>query len=161
MNSVTRSEGFSLVEVMVAMVLTGIALMGAMASVDVSVKQVRMGGLSNKAVDMAQARVEVKRSVRWHALLEDDLDHDGMSETFMRDDGQGLDVNAGDGIYTAMYEQDGVTVVWTVQSDYPGPLASAAMVTITASASYSGEQGQRKEVQVASMRANPAYVGQP
>ena len=161
MSRATGSEGFSLVEVMVAMVITGIALMGAMAAVEVSTKHVRFGGLSNRALEMAQARIEVKRSVRWQALLEDDLDYDGISETFMRDDGQGLDVNAGDGIYTAMYEQDGVTVTWMVQSDPPGPLASTAMVTVTATASYSGEQGQSKEVQVATIRANPAYVGQP
>lgn len=161
MNRAARSEGFSLVEVMVAMVITGIALMGAMAAVEVSAKHVRLGGFSNKAVEMAQARVEVKRSVRWQALLEDDLDHDGIPETFMRDDGQGLDVTAGDGIYTAMYEQDGVTVIWMVQSAHPGPLDSAAMVTITASASYPNEQGQKKEVQVATIRANPSYVGAP
>lgn len=161
MSRATGSEGFSLVEVMVAMVITGIALMGAMAAVEVSAKHVWFGGFSNKAVEMAQARIEVKRSVRWQMLLEDDLDHDGISETSMRDDGQGLDVSAGDGIYTAMYEQGGVTVTWMVQPDPPGPLESAAMVTITARASYSGEQGQKKEVQVATIRANPAYVGQP
>ncbi len=157
----TGSEGFSLIEVMVAMMITGIALMGAMAAVELSTKHVRLGGLSNKAVDMTQARVEVKRSVRWQALLEDDLDHDGISETLMRDDGQGPDVSASDGIYTAMYEQDGVTVMWMVQSDRPGPLNSASLVTITAIASYSNERGQKKEVQVATIRANPTYVGQP
>lgn len=161
MSRATKSEGFSLIEVMVAMVITGIALMGAMAAVELSIKHVRLGGLSNKAVDMAQARVEVKRSVRWQALLEDDLDHDGVSETFMRDDGQGLDIQAGDGTYTAMYEQAGVTVMWMVQSNHPGPLDLAPMVTITATASYSNEQGQKKDVQVATIRANPAYVGQP
>lgn len=161
MSSAAGSEGFSLIEVMVAMVITGIALMGAMAAVELSTKQIRLGGLSNKAVEMAQARVEVKRSVRWQALLEDDLDHDGISETFMRDDGQDLDVTAGDGIYTAMYEQDGVTVRWMVQSDHQGPLDSAAVVTITASASYFNEQGQKKEVQMATIRANPVYVGHP
>lgn len=160
MSRATGNEGFSLVEVMVAMVITGIGLMGAMAAVEVSSKHVRFGGFSNRAVEMAQARLEVKRSVRWQALLEDDLDHDGISETVMRDDGQGLDVSAGDGIYTATHEQDGVTVTWMVQSDHPGTLATAAMVTITASASYFGEQGQKKEVQVATIRANPAYVGQ-
>ncbi len=161
MSSATGSDGFSLIEVMVAMVITGIALMGAMAAVELSARHVRLGGLSNKAVDMAQARIEVKRSVRWQALLEDDLDHDGISETLMRDDGQGPDVSASDGIYTAMHEQDGVTVRWMVEFDRLGPLNSAAMVTIIATATYSNERGQKKEIQVATIRANPAYVGQP
>ena len=160
MSRFPKNEGFSLIEVMVAMMISGIALMGTLGAVEISSRHGQEGGLSSKALELAQARLEVKRSVRWRSLLEDDLDRDGFSETLMADDGQGYDVVAGDGIYTAMYERDGVTVVWMVEADRPGLLSASGMVTIRAVASYPGLRGQRKEVRVATIRANPAFVGQ-
>ena len=94
------------------------------------------------------------------AALEDDLDHDGIPETFMLDDGQGADVMAGDGIYTALSERDGITVVWTIEGEQLSPLNASGMVNIQAVASYVNQRGQRREVHVATMRANPNYVGQ-
>lgn len=160
MSGSLQQNGFSLVEVMVAMMISGIALMGALSAVEVSSKHLQQGGLSNKALELAQARLEVKRSVRWQSLLEDDLDRNGVPETFMADDGRGYDVAAGDGIYTAMDQRDGVTVVWTIEAERSRPLHTAAMVMIRAIASYPGLNGHMREVQVATIRANPGYVGQ-
>ncbi|MDC8448157.1 MAG: prepilin-type N-terminal cleavage/methylation domain-containing protein [Nitrospira sp.] len=155
-----KNDGFSLVEVMVAMVIVGVALMGTLGALEVSSRHIQQGGLNSKAMELAQARLEAKRSVRWPSLLEDDLDRDGTPETLMVDDGQGPDRAAGDGIYTAMYERDGVTVVWTIEAERPGPLYSTAMVMIRAVASYSGLNGHKREVKVATIRANPNFVGQ-
>lgn len=155
-----KNDGFSLIEVMVAMVISGVALMGALGAVEVSSRHVQQGGLNSKAIELAQARLEAKRSIRWQSLLEDDLDRDGIPETFMADDGQGSDIIASDGIYTATHERDGVTVVWTIEAERPGPPLSAAMVMIRAVASYSGINGHKREVQMATIRANPNFVGQ-
>jgi prepilin-type N-terminal cleavage/methylation domain-containing protein len=155
-----KNDGFSLVEVMVAMVISGVALLGTLGAVEVSSRHVQQGGLNSKAIELAQARLEAKRSIRWQSLLEDDLDRNGAPETLLADDGQGSDITAGDGIYTAMYERDGVTVVWTIEADRPGPLRSAAMVMIRAVASYPGLNGHKREVQVATIRANPNFVGE-
>lgn len=160
MSGSLQQNGFSLVEVMVAMMISGVALMGTLSAVEVSSKHLQQGGLSNRALELAQARLEVKRSVRWQSLLEDDVDRNGIPETFMTDDGQGYDVTAGDGIYTAMHECDGVTVVWTIEGERPGPLNASGMVTIQAVASYPGLRGKQKEIHVATIRANPGYVGQ-
>lgn len=155
-----KNDGFSLVEVMVAMMISGVALMGALSAVEVSSRHVQQGDLSSKAIEFAQARLEAKRSVRWQSLLEDDLDHDGTPDTRMTDNGEGPDIIAGDGIYTAMCERNGVTVVWMIETEGPGPLRSAAMVRIRAIASYSGLNGRKREVQVVTIRANPNFVGQ-
>jgi prepilin-type N-terminal cleavage/methylation domain-containing protein len=155
-----KNDGFSLVEVMVAMMISGIALMGTLGAVEISSRHVQQGGLNSKALELAQARLEAKRSVRWQSLLEDDLDRNGVPETHMVDDGQGSDITAGDGVYTAMYERDGVTVMWTVEAERPGPLRSAALVMIRAVASYPGPSGHKRVVQVATIRANPNFVGQ-
>lgn len=155
-----KNDGFSLIEVMVAMVISGVALMGALGAVEVSSRHVQQGGLNSKAIELAQARLEAKRSIRWQSLLEDDLDRDGIPETFMTDDGQGSDIIASDGIYTARHERDGVTVVWTIEAERPGPPLSAAMVMIRAVASYSGLNGRKREVQMATIRANPNFVGE-
>ena len=154
-----KNDGFSLIEVMVAMVIAGVALMGTLGAVEVSSRHVQQGGLNSKAIELAQARLETKRSVHWQSILEDDLDRNGVPETFMADDGQGADMTAGDGIYTAMYERDGVTVVWTIEAERPGSLRSASMVIIRAVASYPGLNGHKREVQVATIRANPNFVG--
>lgn len=142
-----------------AMVISGIALMGVMGAVEMSSRHVQQGSLSSRALELAQARLEAKRSVRWQSLLEDDLNHDGIPEVIMKDDGQGHDTMADDGVYTAMQERDGVTVIWTVEADRPGPLSAVGIVAIRAVASYVGPGGQ-KQVRVATLRANPAFVGQ-
>jgi prepilin-type N-terminal cleavage/methylation domain-containing protein len=159
MNTYRKSDGFSLIEVMVAMMISGIALMGTLGAVEITSRYAQQGGLSNKALELAQARLEVKRSIRWQFLLEDDLDHDGTPDSFMVDDGQGADVLAGDGIYTAMCERDGITIVWTIEGEPQRPLHTSGLVTIRAVASYSSRGGQPREVHVATIRANPSYVG--
>jgi prepilin-type N-terminal cleavage/methylation domain-containing protein len=151
-------KGLSLIEVMVAMMISGIALLGTMGAVEISSRYVQQAGRVSRALELMHSRLEVKHSVRWKVLLEDDLDDDGVAETMMRDDGREGDAAADDGIYTAAFERDGVTVLWTVETDRPGPLNSVGMVTIRAVATYRGLEGQ-KEIQMATLRANPAFVG--
>ena len=153
-----RQEGMTLIEVIVAMMISGIALLGAIEALQVSSGSIRDSGLATKAVELAQSRLESKRSVRWEFLLEDDVDGDGIPETIMKDDGQGADAAADDGIYTAMLEREGVTVVWTVEADSRRPLHSVGIVAIRAVSSYVGQAG-RRDVQVATLRANPVFVG--
>lgn len=151
-------NGLSLIEVMIAMVISGIVLMGTMGAVEFATRYIQQAGLGSRALELAQSRLEAKRSVRWRLLLEEDLDDDGLPESRMRDDGQGHDVVSGDNTYTAVRERDGVTVVWTVTTDRPGPLSSAGMVTIQAVATFEVSDGQ-KQVRVTALRANPAFVG--
>ena len=158
MRKQAQDKGFSLIEVMIAMVISGIAFIGAIGAVQISSEHTRQGALTSRALELAQARLEVKQSVRWPYLLEDDLDEDGIPETMMKDDGQNPDVMADDGIYTAMLERNGITVVWSVETDRPGPLGSVGMVAIRAVSSYVG-QGSPKDIMVATLRANPAFVG--
>ena len=77
----------------------------------------------------------------------------------MRDDGQLPDAQAGDGLYTAAVERDGIVLRWTVQPDRSGPLPAWGAVIITASARYPAGQGQWREVTVGTLRANPVYLG--
>ncbi|MBX3324325.1 MAG: prepilin-type N-terminal cleavage/methylation domain-containing protein [Nitrospira sp.] len=156
-----NNTGISLVEVMVAMMISGIALMGTLGAVEVSARYAQQGAVNSRALEFVQGRVEAKCSVRWQLLLEDDLDRDGVAEIHMTDDGTGIDVTPGDGIYSAMYEQNGITVVWTIETDHPGPLSATSMVRIRAMATYLGRNKEKREVQMATMRANPNYVGQP
>lgn len=151
-------QGFSLLEVMMAMLISSVALMGAMGALEVAARHARQSDLAARALGLAQDRLEAKRSMTWQALLSDDLDHDGIPDTLMNDDGQGPDRIAGDGIFTALHEQDGVTLVWTVEADRPGPINAAGLVTVRARASFAGAQGL-KEIHLATLRANPMYRG--
>jgi prepilin-type N-terminal cleavage/methylation domain-containing protein len=151
-------RGFSLVEVMVAMSISTIVVMGGMAALQVSARLAQQGVIKTRAMALAQGRLEAKRSVRWEALLQDDLDHDGRTDVMMADDGQGADVSAGDGIYSAQWERDGVTLKWTVAMDRLGPLSTAGLVTIRAAASYRA-LGSVRVVEVGTVRANPTFTG--
>jgi prepilin-type N-terminal cleavage/methylation domain-containing protein len=160
MKQYRQEGGFSLVETMIAAAIAGIAFAGTMGAVETASRFVRQASLAGKAQGTAQSRLEAKRSVRWRLLLEDDLDRDGVPETVMKDDGQGRDAVAGDGIYTAAAERDGITEVWTVEVDRPGPIASVGAAIIRSVVTYDGSNGPQ-EVRVETIRANPAFVGQP
>ena len=92
------------------------------------------------------------------------MDADGTAEIQMRDDGVPPDEQAGDGVYTAALEQDGIRLIWTVQPDRtdflrPGSLARVGSVVIAARAGYATRRGQWREIQVSTLRANSSYVG--
>ncbi len=151
-------HGFSLVEVMTAMVISGIVLLGAHGALELSSRYVFQGHMSTRALALAQARIEAKRSVRWQDLLNDDLDHDGIPEVTMKDDGAGHDKLAGDGVYTAEYEHDRITIIWTLAPEPSGPWLEARAVAMHVTALYPGF-GETKQIRLAAIRANPTFVG--
>lgn len=151
-------RGFSLVEVVVAMSISMVVVLGGMAALQVSARLAHEGVMKTRAVSLAQGRLEAKRSVRWEAMLQDDLDHDGRPDVVMADDGQGADMSAEDGVYTGQWAHDGITLNWTVAMDRRGPLAAAGFVTIRAAASYPGLGGPRI-VELGTVRANPTFAG--
>ena len=150
--------GASFAEVFVAMALTMIGLAGAMGAFQAAERSFRTGMLATRALALAESRIEAKRSVRWDRLLLDDLDHDGIPDLVMRDDGVNGDVSAGDGVYSGSWEQDGVHLIWTVTPNRSGPLSASGHVLIEARAVYAAGEG-RREVRVGTLRANPVFVG--
>ncbi len=154
----TRERGATLSEVMIAMVLTSLGVTGAMGAFAAADKSLARDALAARALAMAESRVEAKRAVPWNQLLSDDLDHDGLPDVTMRDDGAGGDRTASDGIYSAMLEQHGLKVVWTVQPRGSGPLGSAGSVIIEARGFYHSAAGDR-EIRLATLRANSACAG--
>jgi prepilin-type N-terminal cleavage/methylation domain-containing protein len=152
-------EGFSLIEVMFAMIILAFAILGVMGMFQWSDQGLQQGGGATRALAMVQSRLEAKRSAPWGNLLTDDMNGDGVPERQMRDDGEGADAEAGDGIYTADSQEDGLHLIWTVQPDRPGPLPAAGSAVIQSRAIYPAGRGQWREVRVGTVRANPLYVG--
>ncbi|MGH7208175.1 MAG: type IV pilus modification PilV family protein [Nitrospiraceae bacterium] len=152
-------SGFSLIEVMLAMVILAFAILGVMGMFQWADHGLRQGDRATRALAMAESRLEAKRTTPWKALLTDDLDADGTPEISMRDDGKHPDAVAGDGIYSAGLEMDGIRLVWTVQPDRAGLLRSSGSAVIQARARYPVSRGQWREIHVGTVRANPAYVG--
>jgi hypothetical protein len=150
--------GASFAEVLVAMTLTMIGLVGAMGAFQAAERSLRIGTLATRALAMAESRIEAKRSVRWDRLLLDDLNHDGVPDLVMRDDGIGGDVLAGDGVYSGRWDQDGVQLVWTVTLSRPDSLSASGHVLLEARSVYAAGEGQR-EVRIGTLRANPVFVG--
>jgi hypothetical protein len=153
-------EGASFAEVLVAMALTMIGLVGAMGAFQAAERSLRAGILATRALAMAESRIEVKRSVRWDRLLLDDLNRDGVPDFVMRDDGAGGDVLAGDGVYSGSWDQDGIHLIWTVTPSRSGSMSASGHVLIEARAVYAADDGQH-EVRVGTLRANPVFVGNP
>jgi len=150
--------GASFAEVLVAMALTLIGLAGAMAAFEAAERSLRSGILATRALAMAESRIEAKRAARWDRLLLDDLNHDGVTDLVMHDDGAAGDVLAGDGVYSGSWDQDGVQLIWTVTPSRSGSLSASGHVLIEAHAVYAAGEGPR-EVRVGSLRANPRFVG--
>ncbi|HET9607741.1 MAG TPA: choice-of-anchor X domain-containing protein, partial [Nitrospira sp.] len=100
-------KGATFSEVMVAMALVSVGVMGAMGALEAADRSLARDALAVRALSMAESRVEAKRAAPWGQLLAEDLDHDGVPDLTMHDDGTGGDRMAGDGIYSAMLEQHG------------------------------------------------------
>jgi hypothetical protein len=107
---------------------------------------------------MAESRLEAKRAASWELLLVDDLDHDGLPDVTMHDDGTGGDRTAGDGIYSAIWEQHGVTLTWTIRCNHAGGLGKSGSIVIEVRSVYHTSTGERA-LRLATVRANPAFAG--
>jgi len=151
-------RGSSFAEVLVAMALTLIGLAGALSAFQAAERSFRTGTLATRALAMAESRIEAKRSVRWDRLLADDLNHDGVPDIVMRDEGGDGDAVAGDGVYSGRWDKDGVQLIWTVTPSRSGSLSVSGYVLIEARAVYAAGDGQR-EVRVGTLRANPVFLG--
>ena len=156
---IVQSEwGASFAEVLVAMALTMTGLAGAMGAFEAAERIVRNGMLATRALAMAESRIEAKRSARWDRLLLDDVNHDGVPDLVMRDDGVGGDAVAGDGTYSGSWGQDGIKLMWTVTPSRSGSLLASGHVVVEARATYASRAGPR-EIRVGTVLANPLFVG--
>lgn len=155
----SRQAGFSLVEVMVAMIILAVGILGVMGSFQWADQGLLHGVNGMRALAMAESRLEAKRVMRWGGLLTDDVDGDGFAEITMRDDGTRGDERAGDGTYTASLDQENIHMAWTVQPDRPGILHDVGSVVIKARARYQVGPGQWREIEIGTLRANPNYIG--
>lgn len=157
-STIDSAIGATFSEVLVAMALTLVGLMGAMGAFQAVGLSIGQGALATRALAVAESRIEAKRSVRWEQLLMDDLDHDGVPEMAMHDDGARGDHIAGDGIYSAEREQDGLLLIWTVAPNRPSSLWDSGFAVLEARASYA-LNGITHEVRLATVRANPMFAG--
>ncbi|HKT34126.1 MAG TPA: choice-of-anchor X domain-containing protein [Nitrospira sp.] len=151
-------RGATFSEVMVAILLTSIGVMAAMGAFEAADKRLGRDTLAARALAAAESRLEAKRAAPWKQLLTDDFNHDGLADLTMHDDGSRGDRLAGDGIYSAMLERGGVTVIWTVAFPHAQNLSDSGMVVIEARGLYRSS-GEEREVRLATLRANPAFAG--
>ena len=149
-------KGATFSEVMVAMALVSVSVMGAMGAFEAADKNLAQDVFAARALSMAESRVEAKRAAPWGQLLAEDLDHDGVPDLTMHDDGTDGDRMAGDGIYSAMLEQHGVTVVWTVAARHSEACSIQARFSSKRAASIGQAVANAKYVSPHSVRIPPS-----
>lgn len=154
-----RAEGFSLAEVLVAMVLLTLGLLGTLSGFRWAQEGLSDGEQALRALALAESRLEAKWASPWQRLLQDDADADGVDEVRMRDDGGGDDEHAGDGRYTGSRTEGGIHLKWTVQPDRPGPFWQVGSVLIHVQARYQTAGGHWRHIHLEALRANPNYIG--
>ncbi len=155
-----RSErGMTLVEVMVGMVVAAIGLVGAIGMFEWAERGLRAGATGTRALALVESRLESKRIVPWEHLLVDSGAQDERAQSWMHDDGEAPDAAAGDGIYSAGTEVDGIKLMWTVRPNRPGRLADSGYVQIEAAATYSAWAGKNRTITLKTGRGNPRFAG--
>lgn len=155
----SAEQGISLVEVMVAMMILAMAMMGSLSLFEWAEGGMRQGETAMRALALAESKLEGKRAVPWEHLLAEDLDADGRYETLMRDDGLDGDTTAGDGVYTVRAHHGPVELMWTVQPAQPRNLSVSAYAAIHVTARYRIIRDRWREIELGTVRANPRYVG--
>lgn len=152
-------KGITLVEVMVAMMILAVAMMGSLGLFEWAEGGMRQGEIAMQALALAESKLEGKRAVRWERLLAEDLDADGQYETAMRDDGLDGDATAGDGVYSVRAHHGPVELTWTVQPAQLRNLSASAYAVIHVTARYRNLRDRWREIELRTVRANPRYVG--
>lgn len=160
MKTAPAEQGFTLVEVMAAMVILAIAIVGVMGMFEVGDRAIQYGARATRAQLLVESRLEAKRTVPWAALLSDDLDGDGRAETLMGDEGMDPDEAAGDGVFSAAAEEGPIRLVWTVQPVDGRPLSQTGAVAILVRATYPIGPDRTREIRLGTLRANPRYLGE-
>jgi prepilin-type N-terminal cleavage/methylation domain-containing protein len=153
------AAGFTLIEVMIALVVLSIGLLGGVGALQWTEHSLQRSLRSSRALSLAEARLEAKQAGLWEHLLIDDMDHDGAPDITMQDNGLRADLLEGDGLYTAEADLDGIYLIWTVELNRSGPLASAGLAWIEVRARYESNLGEWKEIRLRTLRANPRYIG--
>lgn len=141
------------------MAIMSIGLMAAMGAFHAAEKAIVKDTMASRALAAAESRIEAKRATEWGRLLEDDLNHDGLPDIVMHDDGQDGDAASDDGTYSSIEERDGIRLTWMVTPSRIGDLRGSGFIVIEAHASYETDAGHH-EVGLATMRANPFFTGQ-
>lgn len=160
MTPATTERGFTLIEVMAAMVILAIAIVGVMGMFEVGDRSIRYGARATRAQLLAESRLEAKRAAPWEALLSDDLDGDGRPEVVMRDDGTDPDEAAGDGIFSAAAQEGPIRLVWTVQPVDGRSLRQAGAAVVRVRAVYPTGPDRTREIRLGTLKANPRYLGE-
>lgn len=159
MKTAPDEQGFTLIEVMAAMVILAIAIVGVMEMFEVGDRAIRYGARATRAQLLAESRLEAKRAAPWDALLSDDLDGDGRPEVSMRDEGADPDEVAGDGVFSAAAQEGPIRLVWTVQPIDGRSLPQTGAVAIRVRATYPTAPDRTREIRLGTLRANPRYLG--
>ncbi len=69
MNDLIRSHGFTMIEVLIALVILSVAILGLAGLMVQTTKNTSFGGLMTEAATFAQDKLEELRATRWDTLV--------------------------------------------------------------------------------------------
>ena len=140
-------KGISILEVVFALVIFSISLMGVLGMFSLGEEGGSFGDHTSLAVSLAQNKMEEKWMAPWEGILWDDLDGDGQAETKMKKTGPGV-------YFHEETTEKGIFRRWEVQKGS----SSSALTLIKVTTRWTDKKGKDHIFNLRGLRAeHPIY----
>ena len=135
-----ENTGLSILEVVFAMVIFSVGLLGILGMVSLAQEGIEFGNKTTLAVSLSQEKMEEKWTSSADFILWDDLDQDGKLETKM--------VEIGKGVFTNQDEpHTGIVRIWSIQYTLSG------LILIDVKTLWKDQKQKEHSFQLRSLRA--------
>jgi len=135
-------KGISILEVVFALVIFSISLMGVLGMFSLGEEGGSFGDNTSLAVSLAQNKMEEKWMASWEVILWDDLDGDGQAETKMKMTGPGA-------YFHEETTEKGIFRRWEIQKGS----SSSALTLIKVTTRWTDQKGKDHTFDLSGLRA--------
>ncbi len=144
-------DGFTLVEVLVAMSILSIVLTGSFGMFAVIEKRTAAAAQTLSVTALVESRIEVLRTIPYQSLAAPDFDGDGRADLVFDEKDPGL-------LSGQQTTPNHILLTYALILDQP-QLVLSSVATIKVTADWEDSEGRPRTVRFGLRRANPVYSG--